>query len=342
MSLKLIHQVLQAFTIGDAAGMPTQMLSRERASQELSLHGIFFAAPADNPVCPGLAGASVTDDTHQLLILSDNLIAGEGDFNLGQFASEMLRWEQSMMLAGSLDLLGPSTKAALVKIGDAANTQEVRLAGTTNGAAMRVPAIACSLSVTTPSGLSNLIDKIAQVNRVSHNSLDANLSSAAIAAMISSGIDGLSFEAAVETAVKASSLMLKKFEGNRDDNFILWLPGIFEELEKIGDSIEIESCLAYIDKTIGTSLESRESVLAAFAIAKLSMPHPFSAALNAAKLGGDSDTIAALAAAVVAAFGGWGQREQDAAELVSSTNNLDMFSRAVGLAKLRNNHQHER
>jgi ADP-ribosylglycohydrolase len=88
-------------------------------------------------------------------------------------------------------------------------------------------------------------------------------------------------------------------------------------------------------------LESRESVLAAFAITKLSMPDPFSAALSAAKLGGDSDTIAALSAAMVAAFGGWGQKEQDASTLVCSVNNLDLFSRAVGLAKLRNNHQHE-
>jgi hypothetical protein len=44
---------------------------------------------------------------------------------------------------------------------------------------------------------------------------------------------------------------------------------------------------------------------------------------------------------MVAAFGVWGQKEMDASELVSSINDLDLFSRAVGLANLRNNHQHE-
>jgi ADP-ribosylglycohydrolase len=341
MSLNLIHQVLQAFTIGDAAGMPTQMLSRERASQEINLNGIFFAAPADNPLCPGLPGATITDDTHQLLILADNLLAGDGDFNLEQFASQMLNWERSMIMAGSLDLLGPSTKAALEKVSATTHAQEVCLAGTTNGAAMRVPAIACAISVKTPKGLTDLIDKILQVNRVSHNSLEANLGSAAIAAMISSAIDGLGFEAALQTSIRASELMLEKFNGTAEQNYISGLPQVFQELAGLGDSMVTESQLAYIDQQLGTSLESRESVLAAFAITKLSMPDPISAALAGAKLGGDSDTIAALSAAMVAAFGCWGQKEQDASKLVSSINALDLFSRAVGLEKLRNNHQHE-
>jgi ADP-ribosylglycohydrolase len=341
MSLNIIHQVLQAFTIGDAAGMPTQMLSRQRASQEINLNGIFFDAPADNPVCPGLPGATITDDTHQLLILADNLVAGNGDFNLEKFASQMLNWERSMISAGSLDLLGPSTKAALEKVSETTDAQKVSLAGTTNGAAMRVPAVACAISVKKPKGLTDLIDKVLEINRVSHNSLDANLGSAAIAAMISSAIDGLGFVAAIQTSIRASDLMLEKFNGRAEQNYIARLPQIFEELESLGGSIPTDGHLAYIDRQLGTSLESRESVLAAFAITKLSMPEPISAALSAAKLGGDSDTIAALSATMVAAFGGWGQKEQDASKLVSSVNDLDLLSRAVGLAKLRNNHQHE-
>jgi ADP-ribosylglycohydrolase len=159
--------------------------------------------------------------------------------------------------------------------------------------------------------------------------------------MISSAIDGLGFVAAIQTSIRASDLMLEKFNGRAEQNYIARLPQIFEELESLGGSIPTDGHLAYIDRQLGTSLESRESVLAAFAITKLSMPEPISAALSAAKLGGDSDTIAALSATMVAAFGGWGQKEQDASKLVSSVNDLDLLSRAVGLAKLRNNHQHE-
>jgi ADP-ribosylglycohydrolase len=159
--------------------------------------------------------------------------------------------------------------------------------------------------------------------------------------MISSAIDGLGFEAALQTSIRASELMLEKFKGTAEQNYISGLPQIFEELEGLGGSMATESQLGYINQQLGTSLESRESVLAAFAIMKLSMPDPITAALTAAKLGGDSDTIAALSAAMVAAFGGWGQKEQDASKLVSSVNNLDLLTRAVGLAKLRNNHEHE-
>jgi ADP-ribosylglycohydrolase len=341
MSLNLIHQVLQAFTIGDAAGMPTQMFSRARASEEIDVNGILFSAPSDNPVCPGLPGATVTDDTHQLLILADNLVAGGGDFNLKQFAIDMLKWEYAMISAGSLDLLGPSTKAALEKVSETNDPQEVCLPGSTNGAAMRVPAIACAFSVKTPKGLTDLIEKILQVNRVSHNSLDANLGSAAVAAMISSAIDGLDFEAALQTSIRASELMLERFNGKSEANYIARLPQIIEELEGLGDLKETEALLQYVDEQIGTSLESRESVLAAFAVASLSMPEPLTAAQNGAKLGGDSDTIGALASSMVAAFGTWGQTEQDVSKLVSSINDLDLFSRAVGLANLRNNHEHE-
>jgi ADP-ribosylglycohydrolase len=340
MSENTILRVLQAFAFGDAAGMPTQMLSRERATEEIKLNGLFCDAPSENEVCPGLKGGTVTDDTHQLLILADNLIEGHGVFNSRNFAIQMLDWEKAMINSGSLDLLGPSTKAALVEAVRTDDPASVSLSGTTNGAAMRVPALACAISVSTRAGFEQLVTSGIQVNKMAHNSLEANLGCAAISVMISSGIDGLAFDTALEKAISASELVLERYQGRVEDNYICRLPSIFKEIEALGKQSDASNYLQYIDNEIGTSLQSRESVLAAFAIAKIGYPSPVHAAQNAAKLGGDSDTIGALASAMLAAFGFWGEQEQIASKLVQKVNSIDFQSRSMGLAYLRNNQHH--
>jgi ADP-ribosylglycohydrolase len=57
-----------------------------------------------------------------------------------------------------------------------------------------------------------------------------------------------------------------------------------------------------IDSEVGTSLATHESVPAAFAIASLFPTAPWDAVRYAASLGGDSDTIAAMAGAIVGSF----------------------------------------
>lgn len=193
MSAEQVEQVLLAFAIGDAMGMPTQLLSRERSIALLESEGIFADAPADNPVCPGLARGTITDDTHQLLILGDNLLENSGGFNPRSFAARMLEWEASMIAVGSQDLLGPSTKAALVEVHGSTDPALISLAGTTNGASMRIPVLGCAVPILPAKGANALVDQTLEINRLSHNSLEANLAAVIVASIISAGIDGLSW-----------------------------------------------------------------------------------------------------------------------------------------------------
>lgn len=342
MSVEAILRVLQAFAFGDAAGMPTQLLSRSRATAEIVQNGLFFDAPKDNPICPGQKGGSITDDTFQLIILTDNLIAGNGVFELKSFAAQMLSWEQQMIASGSEDLLGPSTKKALAQVASSKQVESVMLAGTTNGAAMRIPALAMAYPIKTRADLEPLLSQIIEINRTSHNSPEAGLGCAAVATMISAGLQGENFDAAIDLALEASKLMMSHFPNSSAANYILRLPKIFDDISRLGKSAKENSVLEYIDAEIGTSMESSESILAAFATAWSSAPSPISAATNAAKLGGDSDTIAALAASMLAAFGGWGEAEQHASELITRVNEVDFQTRAVGLWNLRNNQKHVR
>lgn len=343
MNASRIHHVLEAFAFGDAIGMPTQMLSHDRALQVLSEDGVMGSAPEDNPVCAGLAGGTITDDTHQMLILADNLLAGEGDFDARKFAFALLQWEANMAATGSQDLLGPSTKAALLALAQVTDPYEVTLAGKTNGAAMRIPAVACAIPIMSVKGAEALLAKIIEVNRISHNSPAANIGCAAIATMISAGIDGLDYDIALDTAKMAAQVMCERLECDPTENYIaLRLTDVLFEVDHalaVGGELQ---ALRFIVDEVGTSLASNESVLAAFAVAHLSVSAEqgaFEAAVLGAKLGGDSDTIAAMASAMVAAFGRWSGFDEKAALAVRSTNQLDLEPRANALARLRENYR---
>ena len=71
---------LYGLAIGDALGMPTQMLSRD---QVIDLWGPlltgFEPAPAGHPVAAGMPAGAVTDDTEQAVLLGRLLLSGRVD-----------------------------------------------------------------------------------------------------------------------------------------------------------------------------------------------------------------------------------------------------------------------
>ena len=337
-----MEQVLLAFAIGDAMGMPTQLLTRDRAIALLEAEGIFADAPADSEICPGLERGSITDDTHQLLILAEHLVAHGGRFEPRVFASAMLDWEKVMAGTGSLDLLGPSTKAALAEVQGSKDPALVSLAGTTNGASMRIPALACAIPILPAVGANALVDQTLEINRLSHNSLEANLASVIVAAIISAGIDGLTWEESLEVGFIAAEVLTERWGASPTENIFSGLPeNILFEVEHVAALGGKMAALEFIDSNIGTSLESRESVVAALAVATLAEGRPINAAQLGAALGGDSDTIAAIASAMVAASGHWGQDEVEAAYFVTQQNGLDFSQLSAGLFDLRQNYQDE-
>ncbi len=83
-----------------------------------------------------------------------------------------------------------------------------------------------------------------------------------------------------------------------------------------------DDALDVIDKRIGTGVATQESVPAAVAVASLAPADPWRACRLAARLGGDSDTIAAMAGAVVGACCGLAAFPGDAVDTVRDVNDL--------------------
>jgi ADP-ribosylglycohydrolase len=92
---------------------------------------------------------------------------------------------------------------------------------------------------------------------------------------------------------------------------------------------------ADLARRIGTSVASRESVAAAFGVVRLAQGDPWQAALIAANIGDDTDTIGAIACGMAGACCGAAALPKDRVEQVLSVNGLDLAPVVAGLLALR-------
>src|SRR5579859_6451990 len=205
---------LYGLAIGDALGMPTQMLSRpEIVARWGPLLTGFEPAPPGHPIAAGLPAGAVTADTEQAVLLGRLLVAGHGTVDPRELAASLVRWEHDMAERGSLDLLGPSTKRAVTAVLAGVPPEEAGASGATNGAAMRIAPVGIAVPLTLPDpaprathpdpaprathpdpaprathpdhSLSTLVDQVVAASFVTHNTGLALAGAAAVAAAVS-------------------------------------------------------------------------------------------------------------------------------------------------------------
>ena len=321
---------LYGLAIGDALGMPTQSLPR---STIVARYGPrverFESAVPDHPIAGGLPAGSVTDDTEQALLLGQLLVDTEGVPDPKEFARRLLRWEEDMRRRGSRDLLGPSTSRAIAELLSGSDVREAGRHGTTNGAAMRITPIGISTPV---SNLTALVDRVEAVSRISHNTGVALAGAAAIAAAVSAGIDGAGIAEATEAAIHAAVIASGRgyWVAAADvATRIRWAVSAATAPGTQGDVADL------IYTLIGTSLLTQESVPAAFAVLAVHPDNPWEACRLAASVGGDCDTIAAMAGAVAGACLGKDAFPSSALKTVVEVNHLDLEPLADALLNLR-------
>ena len=139
MSLDRARGALYGLAIGDALGMPAEMLSRaEVVARWGPLLSGFEAAPPGHPLADGMPAGSVTDDTEQAVLLGRLLVRGHGEIDPREWAAALVGWEKEMAARGRRQLLGPSTKRAVAAVLAGTPPEEAGLGGDTNGAAMRI------------------------------------------------------------------------------------------------------------------------------------------------------------------------------------------------------------
>ena len=99
--------------LGDALGMPTQLLSPAQIKASYGFVDGFIAPSEDHPVSKGLPAGAITDDTEQTLLLGRILLESGESFDHKRWVDALVDWERDVKARGSYDLLGPSTKRAI-------------------------------------------------------------------------------------------------------------------------------------------------------------------------------------------------------------------------------------
>ena len=316
---------LLGLAMGDALGMPSQTLPRAQIRASYGTITGFVAPCADHPVSHGLQAGQVTDDTEQALLLARRLLATPGRFDDAAWAHDLLDWEAGVRARGLRDLLGPSTKAALTALLAGVPPTETGRAGATNGAAMRIAPVGIAVPARDPG---QLVARVADTCRVTHNTGEAIAAAAAVATMISCGVAGADWCQALPEAVRAAGL----------GQALGWPAGVPDMAERIVAAVDLgrSGDIEAIATRIGTSVASHQSVPAAFALVAAAAGDAWAAACLAANIGDDTDTIGAIAGAICGACAGAGALPAERiAELLAANPGLDIDGLAAGLLALR-------
>lgn len=317
---------LVGLAIGDALGMPTQSMSHDDIEARYGWVDGFLDAAADQPIAPSMPAGSITDDTEQALLLGALLVEGSGRLDPRAFAEALLQWEADMRARGSLDLLGPSTKAALSKLEQGASPEETGRFGTTNGAAMRVAPVGIAF----PPGL-KLAEAVYESAMVTHCTGLGFSGAGMVAAAVSAGIDGATMPEALECAVGLGRDLAQR--GN-------WVAGAsiverYLAFKPLTDALAGEDLHRFLRDVVGTSVQSQESVVTALLLASRSDLSPTDALRLAVNLGGDTDTVAAMAGAVLGAVHGIEVFAYEMKTKVECVNNLDFEPLTTQLLEIR-------
>lgn len=320
------HNALIGLAVGDALGMPTQSMSRAAIAARYGRVDRLLDAADDQPIAPGMPAGSITDDTEQALLLARLLIAGEGRLEPRELADALQAWEDDMRARGSLDLLGPSTKAALVALAGGASPEESGRFGTTNGAAMRIAPVGIAF----PPG-DALLDAVIQASRPTHNTGLALSAAAIVAAVVSAGIEGATLPDAIADALDVGDAAARRGHWSAGASVpakARWALGQI-------DGRDDEDIVDFVADVIGTSVSSQESVVGAIILSHHFADRPFEALCRAASIGGDTDTVAAIAGAMLGATSDDPPAPADVVSQVTSVSHVDLEAPANSLMDLR-------
>jgi ADP-ribosylglycohydrolase len=313
--------------VGDALGMPTQLMRRDDILADYGpIRGLEAAGPRQR-IAAGMPAGAITDDTEQAMLLAELLIKGGGHVDPVMFAEALIRWEREMAAKGSLDLLGPSTKEAVGRIAAGVPATEAGRSGATNGAAMRVTPVGLAVP---PEPLPELVDAVVEASMVTHNTSIGLAAAAAVAAAVSVGIEGGSRADSIELAIEAANSAAKRghwVPGGRIGPRIAWATAHLERVAPAARAGEL-------DAIVGTGVPAQESVVAAFAILAVA-PSAWDAVCLAASVGGDTDTIGAIVGSITGALGGMSVWPADVVRRIEEVNAIDFGPAVTDLLRLR-------
>ncbi|MFC3393432.1 ADP-ribosylglycohydrolase family protein [Brenneria rubrifaciens] len=314
--------------LGDAMGMPSELWPRSRIKAHFGWIDRFLPGPEENMAACYFKTAEYTDDTAMAFALADALIAGEGKIEPVAIGKHILRWALSCN-AFEKNILGPTSKPALLAIQQGTGIHELDNNGLTNGAAMRISPLGCLVPA---HSLDDFIRDVELASCVTHKSDVAIAGATVIAWAVSKGIEGDSWlaigDALPAVAKTAQEKRVTSYSASMSARIAL-------ALRTVRTAKGTEQALENVYDLIGTGAEAIESVPAAIAMVELAKTDPNRCAILCANLGGDTDTIGAMATAICGAINGIDRIAPHFKQQLEEVNQVDIEHYSGELLRLR-------
>ncbi|HOJ88187.1 MAG TPA: ADP-ribosylglycohydrolase family protein [Pseudothermotoga sp.] len=311
---------LEAFATGDAMGMPTEFVTREVIREKYGLIDELIDPSEISLIHRNLVRGQVTDDTEQVLELIETY------YRTKRIDSEVtltaLRTWCTRTDAAAKGYVGPSTLKVLLGESNTCN-------GTTCGAAMRVLAVALSVK---QGDIQNLKKAIWESCLCTHNSDIAIEAAMAIGYGYHYAALDNSYETIIDQIIKGAlegrNMGSNSYVGAHTGHRIMWA------VDAIRRMSSPEEVLDFVYEVIGTTMESNEVVPAAVSIFSYAKENVWLAIRMGASVGGDTDTIAAIAGALSALYAKGHDIPLHVVKEVLETNQLDLYRYAKMLAAM--------
>lgn len=317
------HGCLAGLALGDALGMPTEFMTPEQIAAEYGRVEGLVASPTWHPHT-ALPAGSITDDTGQALALAQVYLR-DGRMTAAAAGRALLEWADANQ--EHLDLiLGPSTRQALEELRSGADPRHSGRAGKTNGGAMRIAPV----GIVRTGDLDAAVADAVEACLPTHGTTLAISGAAAVACAVAEAMRETSsladvLDAGMEGAVRG-----------REHGAWVWTPPLEMRIRLAVRQVraaenEAQALRALYD-TVGVDMLVTETIPTSFGLVVLAEGDPMLAACYAANLGGDTDTIGAIAGAVCGAWQGVGAIDQAMLDEIERVNGLDLETIARDLA----------
>ena len=314
--------------VGDALGMPSELWARERVKNFFGEITDFLDGPEENNAACYFKRGEFTDDTSMALAIVDAVIERKGDIDPVLIGQNILEWAYRID-AFNKNILGPTSKVALNAIKVGTPVSELENNGMTNGAAMRIAPVACMLSTRSRE---QFIEDVFQLSSATHKSDVALAGAVAIGWSVARAIEGVDWE-----TIKAEVLEISEQAQKR--NITTFSASMARRIELgfklVAESQSDEEASEKIYHIVGAGTGTIESVSAALAMVELSGTDPNRCALLCANLGGDTDTIGAMATAVCGALNGVDAIKDYYRDTINECNSLNLDEYAEQLLHLK-------
>ncbi len=326
-ALDRAYGCLAGVALGDAMGRATEFMTRDQIRAKFGWLD-HFAEPM--PQHPGFGAplASVTDDTVQTLLLA-RVLTAHRPLTTEIVANALVAWARAN--DGLHDpYLGPSTRRALARLIEGESPYETGKGGTTNGAAMRVAAI----GIVNAGNFDGALRDAVAASIPTHNSHNAIQGATAVACAVAIAMSpDASLEQIVQTAQEGA-------RRGREFGEWSWATPLDQRIELAvrlaREAKSLEDALQSLYDFVGVGLDPAESVASAIGIVVAAQGDPRRAIFAGANIGGDTDTIAAMAGGICGAWRGISSFDAAMVREVERVNGLDLAALARELVKTNN------